>query len=374
MTRRSRLPSPPSPEPLETDAPRTGRGVLRAPAAKQLWEVVPHGNTRPTELKNYILFLAMAFVVRTFSKGRIDRAGKELIILPQEDPQLEETLNVINNWRSCHSYPLQIIKMTLLNRAKQIDRKALIAQRMKRTPSISVKLKDNEHMKLSQMQDIGGCRAVMQSVADVDKLVAVYERSKSKNPHDRPVWIGTDDYISTPKHDGYRSVHLIYKYQSKSPSKTAFNGQRIEVQIRSRVQHAWATAVEISQTFTGQALKSKVKSASEAWLRFFALMGSAIALREKRPTVPGTPQTRKELVEELKFLSDQENILELISGWGQAMQRVQSASDHAETFLLLLDPTNRELKVIPTRKTSRHWRSKSICSLKKPRQATPECR
>jgi len=292
----------------------------------------------------------MAFVVRNFSKGRIDRAGQELITLPEDDHAREETLNVINNWRSCHSYPLQIIKMTLLNRAKQIDGRALIAQRLKRTPSISIKLNDNPHMKLSQMQDIGGCRAVMPAVADVDKLLAVYERSRSKNPHDRPVWIDTDDYVTTPKSDGYRSVHLIYKYHSKSPSKVVFNGQRIEVQIRSRVQHAWATAVEISQTFTGQALKSKVKSANDAWLRFFALMGSAIALREKRPTVPGTPQTRKELVEELKFLSNQEKILELISGWGQAMQRLQSESADAEEFLLVLDPTQRILEVIAYKK------------------------
>jgi ppGpp synthetase/RelA/SpoT-type nucleotidyltranferase len=289
----------------------------------------------------------MAFTTRNYSKGRIDRAGNELITLPEDHPTREETLNVINNWRSCHSYPLQIIKMTLLNRAKQVNRAALIAQRLKRTPSIAIKLKDNPHMKLSQMQDIGGCRAVMPSVKELNKLYAVYEKSKSKNPHDRPVWIDTDDYVKKPKADGYRSIHLIYKYQSESVSKQSFNGQRIEIQMRSRAQHAWATAVEISQTFTGQALKSKVKSASDAWLRFFVLMGGAMALREKCPEVPGVPGNRKELVEELRHLANQEKILELLSGWGQAMQRVEAAASGQEQFLLVLDPTKKRLQVTP---------------------------
>jgi len=56
---------------------------------------------------------------------------------------------VINNWRACHSYPLQAIKMTLLTRAKQIHSEALIAQRLKRLPSIAIKLKDNPNMHLS---------------------------------------------------------------------------------------------------------------------------------------------------------------------------------------------------------------------------------
>jgi hypothetical protein len=64
-----------------------------------------------------------------------------------------------------------------------------------------------------------------------------------------------------------------------------YDGQRIEIQIRSKLQHLWATAVETAQIFTGQALKSKVKNASADWLRFFALTSSAFALREETPTV-----------------------------------------------------------------------------------------
>lgn len=42
------------------------------------------------------------------------------------------------------------------------------------------------------------------------------------------------DYISEPKDDGYRAVHVIVKYDDR----------RIEVQLRTRIQHEWAFTVE----------------------------------------------------------------------------------------------------------------------------------
>jgi hypothetical protein len=114
----------------------------------------------------------MAWGARIFSKGRIDRAGRALLTMPPDDPAREAEVAVVDNWRACHAYPLQVIKMTLLRRAKKIDSRALIAQRLKRRPSIEIKLRDNPRMQLSQMQDLGGCRAVLSSVAHVRKLVA----------------------------------------------------------------------------------------------------------------------------------------------------------------------------------------------------------
>ena len=287
----------------------------------------------------------MAFSSRLHSKGRIDRAGKQLITLPREHEELPDELAVINNWRSCHGFPLQIIKMTLLKRAKKFDGNALVAQRLKRLQSISLKLQHNPNMKLSQMQDIGGCRAVLKTVREVDRLVDYYERSRSKNRHDRPALVDKDDYISSPKCDGYRSVHVIYRYQSNAADRTVYNGQKVEIQIRSALQHAWATAVEVCQTFTGQALKSKVKDANESWLRFFALMGSAIAKRERRPLVPNTPTSTEELVAELRQIVRKENIIESIKSWGGAVHHLTlSQTPEAHTYLLVLDSRELTLK------------------------------
>ena len=161
----------------------------------------------------------MAWATRQYSKGQIDRAGS-ILIDPDKREELEWAFTVINNWRACHSYPLQAIKMTLKQRAKSVNPSALTAQRLKRLPSIAIKLRDNPTMKLSQMQDIGGCRAVMPNIADARKLIKIYERSRAKNPrHGRPIQHERYDYIGNPKPDGYRSHHLIFKYQSKYEDK-----------------------------------------------------------------------------------------------------------------------------------------------------------
>jgi hypothetical protein len=85
----------------------------------------------------------MAWAKRVHTKGRIDRAGRELADMSQKpEPDFavdfgawmewsnrrEEEIKILDNWRACHAYPLQVIKMTLLNRAKKIDSRALIAQ------------------------------------------------------------------------------------------------------------------------------------------------------------------------------------------------------------------------------------------------------
>ena len=75
------------------------------------------------------------------------------------------------------------------------------------------------------------------------------------------------------------------------------------MQLRTKLQHAWAPAVETVGTFIRQALKSS--QGEEEWLRFSAFMGTAIALREKQSLVPGTPQDRSKLVSELRQYASQ---------------------------------------------------------------------
>ncbi len=295
----------------------------------------------------------MPWIERRYSKGRIDKAGQALITLPKDDPAREEAITIVDNWRSCHAYPLQIIKMTLLRRAKKINKRALIAQRLKRRPSIEIKLRDNPNMQLSQMQDIGGCRAVLQNVNEVKKLVAKYKAYHAKSPKDRSSWDGSDDfdYITKPKPDGYRGVHLIFRFKSPSPEKAVFNGQRIEIQLRSKLQHAWATAVETAQVFTGQALKSRVKNASEDWLRFFALTSSAFAAREKAAPVPGTSDNRVDIIRELREIVQRENIMQSLGGWNDTIHLLEDEEmTDSYAFLLVLDPTIRTLRVQPFKK------------------------
>jgi hypothetical protein len=231
--------------------------------------------------------------------------------------------------------------------------KALIAQRMKRRPSIEVKLLHNPHMKLSQMQDIGGCRAVLANVKEVVQLVKVYKDFHAKSGKGRSTgrssWDGSEafDYIKRPKPDGYRSVHLIFRFQSPSRHNRVFNGQRIEIQIRSKLQHAWATAVETAQLFTGQALKARVKNASEDWLRFFALTSAAFAKREKAEPVPDTPDNRDDLIRELDEIVERENIVTCLLAWNDTIHHIEESAKTKtpHSFLMVLDPTKKTLRV-----------------------------
>lgn len=284
----------------------------------------------------------MAWVTPQFNRTRVDAAGEALINTPLGSHERDDVLVIVNNWRASHSYPLLVVKMTLLNRAKKVDSKVLVAQRLKRLSSVEAKLRRFDDMQLSRMHDIGGCRAVLRSVQGVRRLVRVYAQSIAKNPNARCEFVREYDYIENPKADGYRSVHLVYKYRSASRKHEVFNGLRIEIQLRSQLQHAWATAVETADMFTGQALKSNV--GHESWKRFFALMGSALAHRERCPLVPGTPNDITELTRELRELSRNLKVATVLRGWGSAVQ-VTERVPGAAAFLLVLDLKARRIRV-----------------------------
>jgi len=280
----------------------------------------------------------IAFAVPQYSRQEINHAGECLIA----DPKVvwianrDQMLTIINNWRSSHAFPLQSFKMTLLSRAKKVDSRPIVAQRLKRLPSIDLKLRRFKDMKLAQMQDLGGCRAVVASIRRLESLIKLYERGRSKNPTKRHEFVHDKDYILCPKDDGYRGVHLIYRYKSTSRKHQVYNGLKIEIQLRTRLQHAWATAVETVSLFTGQALKS---SGGEAeWRRFFALMSSAIALRERRPLVPGTPTEKAKLIEELRKLTHKLKVQKKLRGWAYALKRLPAKNvTDAAAFLVVLD-------------------------------------
>jgi ppGpp synthetase/RelA/SpoT-type nucleotidyltranferase len=289
----------------------------------------------------------MAWAVPQYTREYVNIAGRSLIA-DEGSISVDErnnALDVINNWRSSHSFPLQCLKMTLSRRAKKIDTKALVAQRLKRLPSIDAKLRQHsEWMKLTQMQDIGGCRAILRSVRSVEKLVAIYKVAAARNPKRGHQFHHENDYIANPKEDGYRSYHLVYRYRTEGKTYKAYNGLKTEIQIRTRLQHAWATAVETVATFTGQALKSR--GGSQEWRRFFALMGSAIAFRERKPPVPNTPTNQWELTKELRELANRLNVETVLEAWRISVQQITTGhvTKNTDAFLLYLDPQNRTLR------------------------------
>lgn len=273
------------------------------------------------------------------SRSAVDRAARTVACSPADAPQIQSALAIVNNWRSAHAFPLNTIQVNLRARARAVDPDAIVAQRIKRMPSIVGKVQRFPEMKLSRMQDIGGCRAVLN---DIESVRRVHERYLEGNG--RHVLERQDDYIDvSPKPSGYRGIHLVYRYNSKRTE--TYNGLRIEMQIRSRIQHAWATAVETVGFFTEQALKSS--QGAEDWLRFFALMGSETASIEEAPIVPGTPASASERREEIRALAQRLDVARKLSAYGHTLKQTEAdAESGARYHILELNASSGRLVII----------------------------
>jgi hypothetical protein len=164
---------------------------------------------------------------------------------------------------------------------------------------------------------------------------------------------------------------LIYRYNSSSKKNRAYNGLKIEIQLRSRLQHAWATAVETVSIFTGQALKSD--GGEGDWRRFFALMSNAIALREKQPPVPGTPTDKHELIGELRLLTEKLNVVAMLQGWSYALKTLPAKNvTDAVTFLVVLDPDTYTLQTTGFKKNELPKASKAYLAIEKATSSNPK--
>jgi len=124
-----------------------------------------------------VWFRGMAWATPQFTKEQVDEAGAILIGKHPEIDVLDQAFVTINNWRASHSFPLNTLQVNLRQKARQIDSHALIAQRLKRISSIHSKLARMKRLRLSEMQDIGGCRAIVGSINQVSNLVNLLKTS-----------------------------------------------------------------------------------------------------------------------------------------------------------------------------------------------------
>jgi hypothetical protein len=279
---------------------------------------------------------AMAWATPQYSRSEVDRAGR--ILAGREAGDLDGALAVIGNWRTAHGFPLNTFQMGMRTRCRQPDPSAIVAQRIKRLSSIKAKLERQATMQLSQMQDIGGCRAVLKDVETAKQV-----RDLCLASHFKHRLAKEDNYIDCPKTSGYRGIHLVYRYVSDR--KDTYKGLLIEVQIRSQLQHAWATAVETVGTFLQQSLKAS--QGSDEWLRFFVLMSSAMAAREGCPPVPGAPGSASELLAELRERANSLDVASRLSAYHSTIPLLDVPQvKGAKYFLIELRPGDHSVSVL----------------------------
>ena len=181
-----------------------------------------------------------------YSGKKVSRAGACLVDLDlrQNNPvAFDDAMDCLSYWRGQHAYPLEKAYLEVAKLTGVVEKHPTFSKRLKRADSIRSKLRIHQGMNLKRMQDIGGCRVVVSNnkkVKKLSKLLSSLDHIKLRN-----------DYVKAPKNDGYRSVHLVGNY--KGEDGRIFP---IEIQVRSMLQHVWATGVEMIDICTEQSLKS----------------------------------------------------------------------------------------------------------------------
>ncbi len=288
-------------------------------------------------------YIRMQWTKLEYGKSEINRAGSTLVSNTSTPSEKDKASDILKNWRSAHSFPLQVFAVRLKRLAKQVDTEALVVRRLKRTPSILKKLKRSQtnKMQMSRMQDVAGARAVLKSMREVKELVSVYKKSRGI----KHKLHNSKDYINEPKKDGYRSVHLVYKYFSDK--KSEYEGLSVEIQIRTKLQHYWATAVETVDHFTRQAIKSN--EGEKDWKDFFRLVSSVFAMEEGMPAVPATPKESEELHRIVNHLAKKIGVFEKMGEWARIHKIIEGFEKEnpkkIDYYLLDLNLKTKELEI-----------------------------
>jgi ppGpp synthetase/RelA/SpoT-type nucleotidyltranferase len=191
-----------------------------------------------------------ATIRNAFSKTQIDRLGDRL----RGGSHTESDLRLLDDYRRSFGEAYEAVLRTIRQHGK------LPTGRLsKSTFSIVEKLR-RESIRLSQMQDIAGCRVVVASVVEQEQFIAslrtVFPGASVIDRRDKPSY-------------GYRAVHIIAE----------ISGKPVEIQVRTALQHLWA---EVSEKFS-DVLDPAIKygGGSDEWRSLLTSSSKAVASYER---------------------------------------------------------------------------------------------
>lgn len=165
------------------------------------------------------------------SNSRVDSCGEILRKARRDEIETdsEEYLKAIadiEDYRASFESPLSSLVLELEEISELNGEKIPVASRPKQINRIGKKLLLQPRMRLSQMDDLGGCRIVAPDLGTVEKLADQIRKKYEV--------ISESDYRENSRTSGYRALHLI----------VFFSGRKIEIQLRTTKQHSWAEIVE----------------------------------------------------------------------------------------------------------------------------------
>ena len=158
-------------------------------------------------------------MAKEVSRTQIDRLGDRL----KKGNITEDDLRLLDQYRRSFTEAYEIVVGDIRQKLglEPTGRPA------KSTTSISEKLR-RESIRLTQIQDIAGCRLIVADIADqefvIQSLSQLFE------------YVTVIDRRQQPSH-GYRAVHVI----------VSCRGKVIEIQVRTALQHLWA---ELSEKYS----------------------------------------------------------------------------------------------------------------------------
>jgi hypothetical protein len=204
------------------------------------------------------------------SKSSVDRAGAELRdwwFAPGDVDELPPfgPIDLLVAFRAEFQIPMKKVTVGLrqfVARECAPEVPVTVGQRLKRGPQIVRKLTRHPTMKLSRMQDIGGCRAILQG--EHDEVRRVEERIERN-------WVIKHRKHYTLEHpapSGYRGLHIVVER----------DGRLIEIQLRTPREHEWAEAIE--RTDKRLALDLKSGHGPAILLEYFRLAADALAMED----------------------------------------------------------------------------------------------
>jgi len=276
------------------------------------------------------------------SKKQVDRAGdvlkNSLIDKTITTDDYNTALETLSQWRIRHLYPLKLAYNLAKKHANKVGNNAFYGRRLKRSKSVIYKLNRMTDSKLSRMQDIGGCRVILYDVYRLNKLYHSLLDSKT-------ILKNHKNYLLEPKNDGYRSIHLTYQCDSNNE---LYDKLKIEIQLRTKLQHAWATVVEIIDTFNQE--KIKIGQGSTDWNRFFFLVADEFARMEDLPlnTKIGnlfTINDNRINLSEIKRLVKSLDVVNKLSRYSHISMHLEGVKLVAKYLLIWLKPNELDIQV-----------------------------
>ena len=263
--------------------------------------------------------------VKTFpggSRQHVTKAGNNV----RHDKATYSDLTAINDWRAAHGRVINSFQAILRGRTR--DTNIIVAQRHKRRRTIFDKLRRYPGMQLGRMDDVAGCRLIFANVEELREFRDAFHKSRFKhtlkNEKDKY------DYIENPKSSGYRGIHDIYAYNVNSVAGRHLKGLLIELQYRTQIQHAWATANELIGFMTVN--QPKFQRGDSRYQHAMQLASEIISRSAESMTSCFPNLENSELVSEFVSIDTQIQLMKMFRGLNAAGKIVEGKKNYLLIF------------------------------------------